>query len=732
MTVLRRLGLFQSLTCYGLICIVIVAWLAFGSVAALAAKPVGAELGIFLKNVPASELVPSADAYGALEQAGRLAPVLKQGERIATVFLNSDWTNSTGYSGKPIQVLIALDDDAIVRGARLVKHAEPIVLVGIPEKRMTDFIAGYIGLNIRDQIGASGADARPVDLISGATVTVLVIHDSILRAGWKVLHAIGPEGDGSEPAAPVRSVKMMEPEARDWLSLLGDGSVRKLSMSVADVNALFDRDGPDEAKARPEQGLDSDTFIDIVIAPVSVPTIGYNLLGAREYALLQDRLNPGQEAILVAGNGRYSFKGSGYVRGGIFDRFELIQGEDGVRFKDKHHKRLGNIEAEGAPHFQDVGVFIVPETMAFNPAEPWVVQLLISRPIGPIKKAFSSVQLSYNLPGGYVSVVQPAVPAATVVTGDEAEADENPLWKRIWQARVLDVVILSIALAALSGLFFFQTWFVQRPKLLSRIRLGFLLFVVIWLGFFQQAQLSVVNVLTFGSALMGDFRWDFFLMEPLVFILWCSVAVSLLFWGRGPFCGWLCPFGALQELLNKAAKALKIPQISLPWGLHERLWPIKYILFLGLFGLSLSSFALAETYAEIEPFKTSIVLGFAREWPYVAWAVGLLGIGLFIERFFCRYLCPLGAALAIPGRMRMFDWLKRHKECGKPCQHCADECMVQAIHPEGPINPNECLYCMHCQVVYVDDQVCPPMVERRVRREKRDRLSEAAKSKADG
>jgi NosR/NirI family nitrous oxide reductase transcriptional regulator len=49
--------------------------------------------------------------------------------------------------------------------------------------------------------------------------------------------------------------------------------------------------------------------------------------------------------------------------------------------------------------------------------------------------------------------------------------------------------------------------------------------------------------------------------------------------------------------------------------------------------------------------------------------------------------------------------------------------MVQAIHPEGPINPNECLYCLHCQELYFDEQRCPVMVKRRERRERKAELS---------
>lgn len=109
-------------------------------------------------------------------------------------------------------------------------------------------------------------------------------------------------------------------ETRGWEELLGDGSVRRLALSVGDVNEAYQQAGKSEAAANSETADPADSFIDLYVAPMSVPTIGQSLLGAAGYEQLKARLKPGQHAILVAGEGAYSFKGSGYVRGGIFDR----------------------------------------------------------------------------------------------------------------------------------------------------------------------------------------------------------------------------------------------------------------------------------------------------------------------------------------------------------------------------------------------------------------------------
>ena len=718
----------------------------FGWIAMLGEAHAAGRLNDYLARAEPSELVTGANRFGPPQGDPPIVGAYKDDQLLGFVYLNSDFANATGYSGKPIQFLVGITAKGVLTGLKLVEHKEPIVLLGIPEKRILEAVNKLVGADM-DRVARGAAPAPQVDIVSSATVTVLVIGDSIVRSATKLIKGGRLGGQGNVVAAP-QAAKKIDPgkgEVQDWQGLVGDGSVRRLILSVDDINKAFAKSGNAAAAARPEEGDPADTFIDLYVADVAVPAIGRSLLGDDGFNRLAGRLKPGQQALVVAGTGRYSFKGAAYVRGGIFDRIELIQDTNSIRFRDRDHTRLGSLAAEGAPEFPEIALFVLPAEFTFDPTEPWVLQLLIQRLVGTKEKAWLTFDLGYTLPDGYIKR-EPAAPAPqqTAVSAEASPqqlpapakrdgaasfADEDePLWMQIWRGNVVKISTTVFALGALTLIFFFQNALVRRPKLYVWVRRGYLLFILVWLGWYANAQLSVVNVLTFANSLLTGFSWEYFLSAPLIFLLWASIAAGLLFWGRGPFCGWLCPFGALQELLNNIAQAVKIPQYRLPWGLHERLWPIKYIIFLGLFGMSLYSTAFAEQLAEVEPFKTAIVLKFAREWPYVIYALTTLSAGLFVERFFCRYMCPLGAALAIPGRIRMFEWLRRWPECGTPCQRCANECPVQAIHPEGHINVNECIYCMHCQELYFDDHRCPHQIQVRLKREKRVALSSSSMS----
>jgi NosR/NirI family nitrous oxide reductase transcriptional regulator len=697
------------------------------------------QLADFLAKVPASELIPGADRYAPAEGNPPVAEAMAGDRLIGYAFVNADWVNSTGYSGQPIQILVGLTTEGRIAGARLMAHHEPIVLIGIPPERIAKFIEGYIGRDVLKLSHEAPSERPTVDIVSGATVTVTVIAESMVRSAARVARAKGIGGPAPIEKAVEREIDPSHQAPADWATLVGDGSVRHLSLTVGDVTAAFQRAGDQAAADSPESPDPAAPFIDLYLAPVSVPAIGKRLLGDAGFDALQKALKPGQQAILIAANGAYSFKGSGYVRGGIFDRIEILQGDTSIRFRDINHKRLGDIQAAGAPTFQDVDLFMVPDGATLDPTKPWRLQLLVQRAFGARGKSFLTFDLSYELPEAYLKPAPAPAPAVAVAASSTAapstsaasansagsasaatqpETEEPPLWQMMWRAKIGQIAVLICAIGVLTLIFFFQDFFVRRPVLYDRVRLVFLLFTLFWIGWYAQAQLSVVNVLAFLSALRTDFRWDYFLMAPLIFILWFATAASALFWNRGAFCGWLCPFGAFQELANRLAKLVGIPQLKIPFGVHQRLTALKYIVFLVLFGISLSALGTAETASEVEPFKTAIILRFARAWPFALYAGAMVASSLFVERAFCRYLCPLGAALAIPARLRIFDWLRRYRECGNPCQRCGNECPVQAIHPEGHINPNECIQCLHCQMLYHHDQKCPVMIQRRLKREK--------------
>jgi len=675
------------------------------------------ELPRFLKITSSQEIFPNADKIGKPIGTPLVAPAYEKGKQIGLVFLTSDYANTIGYSGKPIHQLVAIDMQGIIKKVLLVEHHEPIVLIGIPEERITRVLKNYEGFDVGELV--RGTQKHQVDAVSGATVTVMVMDDNIIRSAIKVARNYGLSGLKAkikQSAGPVASINKKLNVIKNWQELIDEGSVQQLKISLGQINKAFKETGNQQAIDNAEEGEEDEIFIELYAAMVSIPSIGRSVLGEHEYKNLMKKLQPGEQAIVLAGDGRFSFKGSGYVRGGIFDRFQVIQEDTSVRFHDRNHKRLRKVAANGAPAFKEVGVFRTPADLKFNPTKPWVLQLLVGRNTGPTDKVFLTFDLHYSVPESYLNFTE--VNEISVADTDNLIQKANPIWKKMWYMKAPEVIVLSIAIIVLTAIFFFQDWLVKRPVLTDRIRIGFLVFSLVVLGWYFNAQLSVVHILAMFNAFITGFDWNYFLMDPLTFILWGSVAAALLFWGRGPYCGWLCPFGALQELINRVAKMFSIKQFTVPWAIHERIWTFKYLIFLLLFGFSLYSLDWAEHLAEVEPFKTAIILKFIREWPFVIFALAVLIPGVFIERFYCRYICPLGAALAIPGRMRMFSWLKRYKECGTPCQRCSNECMVQAIHREGNINVNECLYCLHCQVVYSDDHACPVVIQKRLKKER--------------
>ncbi len=658
---------------------------------------------LLLACLPAVGAEPAPDLLRRVfPQAEELEPVTgpppywraRRGDRtLGAVLSTAAAIGSVGYSGKPLDILVGLDTSGTITGALVLEQHEPITATGAKAADFDRLVAGLVGRSIREPVSVVRAGAGPgqIDAVAGATVSSSVIVDAVMSAARAVGRAIG--------ALSSQGVDLSQFDQARWDELLADGSLATRRITGAEVLEAFGAQGASPAVAADPRAVVAELYVGLA----SLARVGRNLLGDRDYAAATTRLRGGDLLLFVGGRGLYSFRGTSWRRDGWFDRIQVAQGDRTWRLSADGHTRVDEIKAAGAPALREMSLFTIPAGTGFRPDQPWRLQLVLPGRTGAGAAASAAFEVAYEIPARYFAHPAPA----------------TPLWERTWRARWVDIAVLLAALALLTAIFFGQNWLAARPRILRRVRLGFLMFTLVWLGWYAKAQLSVVNVLTFSDALRTGFRWQAFLLEPLIFILWCGVAAALVLWGRGPFCGWLCPFGALQELLNQGARRLKVPQLVVPWWLHERLRSLKFLVFLGLFAVSLGASGLSLRLAEIEPFKTAIVLHFWREPWFVAWAVLVLGMGLFVERAWCRYLCPLGAALALPARLRQFEWLRRRRQCGVECRICAVQCPVGAIQPEGAIHPGECIYCLNCQVNYADDRVCPPLIERRKRAERR-------------
>jgi NosR/NirI family transcriptional regulator, nitrous oxide reductase regulator len=263
------------------------------------------------------------------------------------------------------------------------------------------------------------------------------------------------------------------------------------------------------------------------------------------------------------------------------------------------------------------------------------------------------------------------------------------------------LLVLTLALV-------FQKRLTQNATVFYVFRMGFLAFTLGFIGWYAQAQLSVVTLAGVVKAALQTHDFSYLLWDPPSLVLWVFTLATFVMWGRGVFCGWLCPFGAIQEFAGEISKRLLIPQWRISDQLDGRLRYLKYVTLAMILLAAIYPSSLSEKLAEVEPFKTSITLFFVRYWPFVVYAVLLIVMNLFVYKAFCRYLCPLGAMMAIGGKLRMNDWIPRRVECGSPCQLCKVKCRYGAIEKSGAIKYDECFQCLDCVQIIYEPTLCVP------------------------
>ena len=645
-------------------------------------------------------LFPGTIHTGPIEGDPPAVAVYGPGAQLGYVFATSDIVDTVGFSGAPFTLVVGLDIDGVLTGTQLLAHAEPIIDYNMLSDQLGPFTQQYPGLDYAKSLYVSGGGEHgDIDGITSATISARAFHQAIIQSARLVTQTRGLRA-GSASSSAVDTLNF---QPATWAELLQSGAIVRLQVTGTDLG--------DHPLTRSLQN-DTEPLIDLYMALLNPTSVGRNLLNRWWHSRYVAIHNPEDLVVLLMANGSYSFVGTQVFYTGIFDRIRIVQDDNDFPLlrKLKRYRYLPFITSAGAPKFNEIGLFKLPVESGIEVLKPWNLALTVRDDAAPTAAKTGTgtgigtgaeFRLQYQLPEQFVlPPVQTALP------------DEVPTaaWKAIWRTQMVNIAILVIALVALTVILLKMQLLTQRPRLYQAVRIGFLLFTLIWLGWVVGAQLSVINPLTWLRAFTDNLGWDVLLLDPLLCVLAIFVLISFFIWGRGVFCGWLCPFGALQELLAKIADWLRVPQLRLSHAVHRLLWPVKYVVLTGLVVVSFYSATLFGLAAEVEPFKTVITLRFERAWSFVSYALALLIIGLFVERAFCRFLCPLGAVMALGGKLRIFGTLKRRQQCGSPCQLCARRCPIQAIAPSGQINMDECFYCLDCQVIYHDVKLCPPLV----------------------
>ena len=653
--------------------------------------------------VPCKDAFPGATSFS--ERKGQPPYVEAFGgadgkELLGYVMLSTDITDTPAYSGKPVVTLIGMDKQGKYVGVKVIKHSEPILLLGIPESALLNFNNQYIGKSVKDKIEVG--QTRPdegvlgVDAIAGATVTVIAQNQVITTSGGAVARQVGI----IEPLVrePVRYVEPApSAPAPDWATLVQQGAVHQLIVKPEDV------------------GLEKSNvpFIELWFGSLNSPILGPAILGQGSWKNLMGQMKEGENAIFIIRTaGRESFKGSGFVRGGIYDRVQIRQDNDIFTFRDSDAVNLYGIEAKGAPRFNESAIFIV-RSPAFSAAYPWKLIFLgnkLNRATG--EKVFAVFDKEYWLPAEYLAGGHPKIvqPEAT--------------WVKVWKQRAPQIVLFALLLVAVAVVYALRDKLTRRSTHKNKwpvnaFKYSFWLIFIFWVGFGLLAQPSVTQVLTWLHSLLFKWEWDLFLSDPFLFLYWIFIFVTIFLFGRGLFCGWTCPFGSIQEGLYKLAGAIGLARFQFipPMWFHEKAKWLKYAVFFGLVAVSLFSMGLAEKLAEVEPFKTTFLVGITRRsWPFATFVLVILAVSIFMERPYCKYICPLGASLAMPTTFRWFG-LERKADCNT-CKACAKGCESLAIDADGRIDQRECMHCMDCMILYTEPTACPPLAKERKLRER--------------
>ena len=286
---------------------------------------------------------------------------------------------------------------------------------------------------------------------------------------------------------------------------------------------------------------------------------------------------------------------------------------------------------------------------------------------------------------GCALLVSTAAHAQPPENGWDFEEEEEIVatWGDDLRAQAVD-----LAAVATFTVFALVSFFRKSPAL----KYATLALAVGYLGFYKSQLISITNIF----ALLGG-NLPLFRHNLAWYLLAIVTVVSTVLWGR-VYCGRFCAFGAFTQLLDRIVPSRW--RVNVPRGLERRAALIKYAILAGAVTYFLVTKD-SSIYPYVEPFW---MFGFHAT-PTLWIALGaLLVTTVFVRNAYCRFLCPVGAALGVLSTLTVFR-IKRWSECNT-CRICEKACEWGAI--SGPkIILTECVRCDDCERLYEDTNRCP-------------------------
>ncbi len=636
-----------------------------------------------------SEVVPDATRFGPREgapavfEAYRADPETGAETLIGYAFVTADIPPEVqGYTA-PINVLVGMDLAGSLTGIEILAYRESLRGSRGDFLNQGSYLRQYAGKHVIDPFRVR----TDIDGISGATLTVDAMARGIRNAARRVAATYLRSAPAEAAPRHIGTTDTGELEELLWAEIVNLGF-------AAQVNVL---DGPIQ--------------VVLFLLYLSEPAVGEMMVGPANFQTAMDTLGTREDAHLMllglGGRDPFFFRPSGLaftqgqesypVENADIAMFPLLR--DGKLQGEVRRSGLlwvnGSIDlAEPFDLVLDLGPRGETGTGSYLVMPPPAPAAVAAESTEGVADAFpgaspesagdgggGGVEPGTALGGGGAEAAAATAQATPPVIDFEAllteEVEEETtqlerMLERTSWARVTGFALLLI-LATLT----------LATKSAS-LRWTTLAATFLLLGFYDGGFLSVSHILAAISVGPSVFLGDL----PLL-MLASFTALTTLLWGR-VFCGFLCPFGALQDLLEKVIP--KRLRRELPPALHRRLLKLKYwilalILLPTLLGTGLTVFQYFEPFGTVFYLSSSLLL----------WTIagGILLVSAIVPRFYCRYACPLGAALAVGSLAAPFR-IHRVEQCDF-CKVCEQKCPTGAI--TGPkIDFKECVRCNTCEI----------------------------------